>query len=245
MEKGVVSEIAGLAKAGQEIGHLFAKVGEHVMSTTPLHHIAPKLEPEPDALGFATLGALVEYVRANKDGLELEKCVLHVASPTEVRLRGPLTGERRQRFTYASASAIDLTGDFLNKYHGQDTFIVSMQTRFTGGHNRGEVLGLIGRLKDEQSIESEDDGVTQHVTAKQGVHIARQVQVPNPVTLAPFRTFREVEQPASPFLLRVRKGDNGPGIGLFEADGGAWRLAAVQAVAEWLRGADLKLPILS
>ena len=38
-----------------------------------------------------------------------------------------------------------------------------------------------------------------------------------------FRTFLEVEQPESEFLLRV---DPDEGIGFFEADGGIWKLEA-------------------
>ena len=43
------------------------------------------------------------------------------------------------------------------------------------------------------------------------------------VALRPFRTFLEVEQPESEFLLRLD--DNG-NVGLFEADGGMWAQAA-------------------
>jgi len=52
----------------------------------------------------------------------------------------------------------------------------------------------------------------------------------------PFRTFREVLQPASPFVLRVQAGAQGglPTVGLFEADGGAWRLSAVEGIRGWL-----------
>lgn len=46
----------------------------------------------------------------------------------------------------------------------------------------------------------------------------------------PFRTFLEVEQPESEFLLRV---DAEKGIGLFEADGGIWKLEAKRNIAEY------------
>ena len=48
------------------------------------------------------------------------------------------------------------------------------------------------------------------------------VKVPNPVTLRPFRTFIEVEQPESKFIFRMREGGR---CAIFEADGahGSWR----------------------
>ena len=59
------------------------------------------------------------------------------------------------------------------------------------------------------------------------------VPVPNPVALVPFRTFIEVEQPESKFVFRVK---DGPQMGLFEADGGEWRLAAMLRIKEYLEG---------
>ena len=51
------------------------------------------------------------------------------------------------------------------------------------------------------------------------------------VPLRPFRTFQEVEQPESEFLLRMDEEGN---IGLFEADGGMWKLKARQTVKAFL-----------
>lgn len=68
-----------------------------------------------------------------------------------------------------------------------------------------------------------DNGVTQTVEARQGVALNALVEVKPRVLLRPFRTFLEVEQPESEFLLRVHPEE---GIGFFEADGGIWKLTA-------------------
>ena len=47
----------------------------------------------------------------------------------------------------------------------------------------------------------------------------------------PYRTFLEVEQPASDFLLRLDKGGR---PALYEADGGAWKLEAKRNIAAYL-----------
>ena len=52
--------------------------------------------------------------------------------------------------------------------------------------------------------------------------------------LQPFRTFLEVAQPESEYLLRV---DEDGRIGLFEADGGVWKLEAKRNVKEYLADA--------
>ena len=56
------------------------------------------------------------------------------------------------------------------------------------------------------------------------------VEIKPRVMLRPFRTFLEVEQPESEFLLRV---DPDEGIGFFEADGGIWKLEAKKNIADY------------
>ena len=50
------------------------------------------------------------------------------------------------------------------------------------------------------------------------------------VNMQPFRTFREVEQPESVFLLRL---DGNGNVGLFEADGGVWKLEATRNISAY------------
>ena len=66
--------------------------------------------------------------------------------------------------------------------------------------------------------------------------LVSQVAVPNPVLLTPYRTFRDIVQPASLFVVRVKAGPSGglPQVGLFEADGGAWKLTATDRLKVWL-----------
>lgn len=55
------------------------------------------------------------------------------------------------------------------------------------------------------------------------------------VRLAPYRTFREIKQPESEFLLRSRIDDNNvPKLALYEADGGAWKISAIHGIAEYI-----------
>lgn len=97
-----------------------------------------------------------------------------------------------------------------------------LQARFADVADRADVLRSIGKMRYENEVKMEDDGVTQTVASKAGVALVREDQIPNPVRLAPFRTFTEIEQPISPFILRV---DDKCNVGLFEADGGGVRLS--------------------
>jgi hypothetical protein len=105
----------------------------------------------------------------------------------------------------------------------------------------------VGNIKEENVRQTGDDGVTQTVTAKSGIARVEDVSVPNPVHLAPFRTFREVSQPLSPFVLRMKQGREGglPTVALFEADGGKWKLDAIQFIRDYLAGKIETVPIIA
>lgn len=75
-----------------------------------------------------------------------------------------------------------------------------------------------------------DYDVTQTVETTQGVALKTNETIKPRVALAPFRTFLEVEQPESEFLLRVNEDGE---VGLFEADGGVWKLEAKQNICEY------------
>lgn len=119
----------------------------------------------------------------------------------------------------------------------QDQAIIELQSLYGDTPDRAYLLDLLSQISVEDGVTSTDNGVTQTVTARQGVALKEAVPVKPIVRLQPYRTFLEVEQPVSDFLLRV--GQNG-GITLYEADGGAWKLEAKNRIAGYLREAILQ-----
>jgi len=87
-------------------------------------------------------------------------------------------------------------------------------------------------IKEENVKYVGDDGVSQSAAIKVGVASVAEVVIPNPVILAPFRTFPEIEQPQSKFIFRMQ---TGPQCALYEADGGAWRNVAMESIKEYLK----------
>lgn len=96
----------------------------------------------------------------------------------------------------------------------------------------------MSHIDTSQGVSTMDNGVTQEVSVRRGVALKEQQTVQPIVHLQPYRTFLEVAQPASDFLLRIDK-DGHPA--LYEADGGAWKLEAKRSIAAYLGGqlADL------
>jgi hypothetical protein len=196
----------------------------------------------PEILTLGTLESFVQYLIENRDGLDETKLVIHVQHD-RVRVLGPAFGTFAQRAEHARASLgalLDEEGFSFGRWIDPETFTVDLQRCFVPSPALAAVLKVVGNIKDETVRQLEDDGTTQTVRTKAGAILA-EVNIPNPVSLAPYRTFREVEQPESRFVLRVRKGAEGqlPTCALFLADGEAWKLAAVESLRDWL---DTRVP---
>lgn len=194
--------------------------------------------PLPLTVSVHTLTAIVDYLKENPDGLELDHLVVHVLSPKEVRVLSRLSGPFEERSVYlASVHAVP---EFeFGRYYDIESFVIALQSQFVQGELIAEILQLVGTIRDDMIKVYADDGVTQEVTAKNGIGRVENRAVPNPVLLRPFRTFAEIEQPDGRFVLRMKSGSGTgsgrPAIALFEADGGVWELNAIQAVRDWLR----------
>lgn len=115
-------------------------------------------------------------------------------------------------------------------FRDRETALIELRSLFIPNEGTQYLLDLLSRITDEKSVSSKDNGVTQVVEARQGVALNAVVEVKPRILLRPFRTFLEVEQPESEFLLRV---DANKGIGFFEADGGVWRLEAKRNIADY------------
>lgn len=183
-------------------------------------------------LKVSTLTGLVDYIKTNIDNLE-SKLLIQVKSYREVRLYSPLNADRdRELFIQAEAMLPDNVeyGRFLDT----ERFNIMLQSAFVDNEDKKVLLKYTGLIQDEAVKTTGDDGVSQQVTVKTGVASVGQAVVPNPVILAPYRTFPEVEQPESKFIFRMQEG---PRAALFEADGGAWRNKAIIEIKEYLQEA--------
>ncbi|MCE7699821.1 MAG: hypothetical protein K8E24_013730 [Methanobacterium paludis] len=208
------------------------KVGSQEFSTQPLHLIE---EPTSDELRVQSLSGLVEYINSDFDGLlktDVARLIVHVLNPTTVECLTQFTRDKQRNYLI---KAIANLPDFeFDNFYDSETFNIKLQSAFVSAKDRAVVLQLIGNIREEQVKNSGDDGVAQTVTAKVGVATVATAEVPNPVVLKPYRTFTEVDQPASDFVLRLK---DGPKCALFEADGGAWELEAMRNIKNYLVGA--------
>ncbi len=193
--------------------------------------VSPVLDPEAGNLTVHTLTGLVAFLGTIAADFQP---IIHVRDYDEVSVVSGLFGANRQREVVATASAYALQHRFNNSIPVED-FIVYLQSMFVQDETTASIMKIVGNLSQGVEAQFADDGMTQRVTAKAGVARVEVVDLPNPVELRPFRTFADIEQPASKFVLRIKADkDQGPRCALHEADGGAWKNTAIDTIREWL-----------
>lgn len=196
--------------------------------------LSPIYDPQPNALTINTLTGLADYLNANADKLVLGETIVHIESHVSVKLLSVLEGSFKQRSSFLHVQSITEPFGF-GRWTEVEKFVIALQSQFEQDAMTAALLRLVGNLQDGAVRNFTDDGVTQSVTAKTGIARVGEMEVPNPVTLAPFRTFLEIAQPDSRFVFRLKQGDGMPLCALFEADGGGWQLEAIKRIRDWLR----------
>lgn len=196
-------------------------------STKQLYHVK---YPKPAELQTTTLTALVDYIKSGIDK-KFSKLLVHVKSPSVVALYSELyTDEGRD--CYMVCEALTPNNVRYNNFMDTENFNIMLQSSFVDNDDKAILLKVTGNVKEENVQNTGDDGVSQAVAIRTGVASVANVKVPNPVVLAPFRTFPEIKQPESKFIFRMQ---SGPRAALYEADGGAWRNEAMSSIKEYLQ----------
>lgn len=210
-------------------------VSGNTYTTRPVH--LPPREPVAASIEVHTLTGLVDYCKAERDTDEAP--LIHVVNPVRVEVISSLQGRYQDRTTYLVANCKPIIGDGFKFgfYLDLEQFVVNLQSQFEPTEQRATILQVVGNIKHENVKTMSDDGVTQQVVTRAGIERSSNAQVPNPVELKPYRTFPEIAQPESEFVLRLKQSSKEgelPTAALFEADGGKWKLDAIKAIRDYL-----------
>lgn len=236
--KGALEYIVGMRKPEIKDINVQTVTGETVTQTysdKSLHHLKPYIPRAGEKIRLHTLSSLVEYIMSQKELSKEIPMFVHVQSPTEVAVYSSLDIDReREHVAVVTASLPKFNYD---TFMDHEEFLIAVQANFLPNEDRDLVLTFAGTVEDRSVATYSDDGVSQKATIAEGIASKVDAKVPNPVTLQPFRTFVEVDQPESSFVFRMRNGSHGGGVqcAIFEADAGAWKLDAMDNVKEYLK----------
>lgn len=202
----------------------------------PMHMLVDEIAADTP-LRTNSLSSVSDYIKSNADFDALAsdgRKIIHVEDEKTVWLYTEMNSfKKRSALLLASAWVSSFP---FGQWLSLENFIISVQANFVTDEHRDELLSFVATVKQDTGVEQQDDGVTQKVTTRSGVSLSRTSKVPNPITLRPFRTFSEVEQPESAFVFRI-KAEEGCGVkaALFAADGDAWRHDAILKIRDYFQ----------
>jgi len=223
MLKEAIEKIVNLA------GPKTFEVEGKTYSSERLVEITPS-NPEPSAIPLYSLYGLTEVLK--KELKKVNRPVfVQIVDWSKIEVFSVLHGDQFSRQYLYHVHPRDLPSLTIGSFLGFDEAMIAFRSKFEQNEGTEYLLDLLSRVTDENKVTSTDNGVTQSVEARTGIALAGRLTITPYVKLRPYRTFLEVQQPESEFLVRVREGGQ---IGLFESDGGMWKLDARKAIKAYL-----------
>lgn len=205
--------------------------------------IYPVKEPAVACLSCHTLTGLVDFF----DSLSPEdqgRVMFLIEDYNQVYIVSDVFGTEKQREFFISAKAYEQKERF-DEYMGHEDFMIFILSMFVQDETTHKILKIVGNLKTDTGAQYSDDGLTQTVTAKTGITRVENIELPNPITLHPYRTFSDIPQPESKFILRLKQRGDGIAVALFEADGAAWKNYAIANIKAYLENRKIGVKIIA
>ena len=218
MLKAMIEKIAEMAqpKIYEKEGQVFAsKEMVHVMDEKPM----------PRCIDLTGLDSICKMVRNEVEHIGLQ-IFIQVKDYQSVSVFTTLDEDEDRLYLYKCAA--DTPAVTTDRFMAYEKAVIELRSLYIPNEGTKYLLQLLSSISNESKVTSSDNGVPQQVEARSGIALNSMVKIEPRVTLQPFRTFIEVEQPASEFLLRISERGE---IGFFPADGGVWKLEATRNVA--------------
>ena len=188
--------------------------------------------PTVSTITFHTLDGLVNTLKEEYSDFN-GPLIVDIYDEKTVMVYAAINLNDRQREEPYAVSA-ELISIPFNQMLDYEMMMITLKSKFVETPELLETVKLLGTITEENSAQLSDDGFTQSVVVRKGIAMKEGKVVKPIVRLKPYRTFNEVDQPESEFLLRFFEGGS---VALYEADGGAWKLQARRNVAEYLKNA--------
>ena len=191
-----------------------------------------RIEPKkdfPEKLTLTGLDSVCKLIRNEANDLfQADQILVQVESYNTVKVFTTLDGEMDRCWLYQCRA--DTPEAKTNRWLDHEEAVIQLQSMYIPNSDTAYLLQLLSSVSKDSKVTTLDNGVTQSVEARTGVALRGSVPVKPRVKLMPFRTFLEVAQPESEFILRL---DSNGQINLIGADGGAWKLEAVRSIAAY------------
>jgi hypothetical protein len=215
-----------IEKIVQLAGPTFQTIGEHTYSDKTMEEIRPVID-SPAEKSLTSLDAVVKLIKTEAAKLYPGPFYITIPAFDRVEVFGqPDAYKRYVRPVLYSANATDAPGWNPETKMAFEQAAVALQTRFQETPDQKYALQLLSQITCGGKVTYNDNGVAMSVVTSKGIALQENATIKPLISLKPYRTFQEIEQPTSIYLFRIDE----RGITFFEADGGMWKLTARQTI---------------
>lgn len=229
MLKAAIEKIQELCAPNlfQEDGHIFLvdKAGGYT-------DVKPDLEMIEN-IHLSSLDALVKFVKTEAI---VNHSVVYITIHNHKTVQcftKPYAELRKNREYLYTAEATDVPGWDARISLSFEEALIALRTRFQPATDTEYALRLLSNITTGGKVTYNDNGVATSIVTKRGIDLQGNEAIKPIIKLRPYRTFQEVAQPESQFLIRI----NERNITFIEADGGMWKLEARNTVKKYLEEA--------
>ena len=195
-----------------------------------------RVEPDWNAVDLSSLNSFADFV--NHHGTEEMNPFVVIKSPSRVEFNVQIPSPGEFRLLTWSRCLLDISNHFkFGHWYSVAEFTIALRTKFQRLGEIEKLLEFTAKIASGATTDIVDNGVYQQVAMKQGVSLKVKDAVKPYWTLHAYSTFRELsQQPEREFLLRIRSAgsEDLPHLALFECDGDAWKIRALQEIHDFL-----------
>lgn len=196
------------------------------------------IEVKPDLemvenIHLSSLDALVKFVKTEA---VKNYSIVYITIPDHMRVdcfTRPCEDLLMSREYLYTADATDVPGWDAKVSLSFEEALIALRTRFQPATDTEYALRLLSNITTGGKVTYNDNGVATSIVTKRGIDLQGNEAIKPIIKLRPYRTFQEVAQPESQFLIRI----NERNITFIEADGGMWKLEARNTVKKYLEEA--------
>lgn len=194
--------------------------------------VKPELEMVEN-INLSSLGAMIAFVK-NEAIATHDRVYITIPDHTTVKcFTVPYPDMRQKREYLYTAKATDVPGWNEKVSLPFEEALIALRTRFQAATDTDYALRLLSNITTGGKVTYNDNGIATSIITKRGIDLQNNENIKPIIKLRPYRTFQEVEQPESQFLIRISERN----ITFIEADGGMWKLEARNTVKKYLEDA--------
>lgn len=214
----------------------------------------PPIAPQVPTFKVQTLTGLVGLIKNGLQGMsnDDEDYFVHIVDQVNVQLVARSSDRWGRRLILADCRAFAYDAFPFEDQQEQTDFLIEFQSKFvqddSAESDYNYVLRIASNLTASGVTMSDDSGIQQEVVVRTSISGRSEVALRPLVTLAPWRTFTEVTQPASKFLFRMwpqgsQEKPSLPLLSLHEADGASWKKEAMDSIKTFMEQ-SVEIPVI-